>query len=446
MLTLLRRRDFALLWAAGFVSLAGNWVLYAGLPIFVYRLTGSALATSAVAIAGLVPALLLGSVAGVFVDRWDRRRTMVVADLLRVPAMLLLLAVRSADDVWLVYAVAFAASAIGQFFGPAENALLPRIVDEPDLVAANALNGLNNNLARLIGPPLGGLIAGRFGLSGVALVNAGSFLVAGVLIALISVSGRVAREMGTSANAGADPTPAGPWRAVWHELVDGLRVVRSNRTVATVFAFMAIVSVGEGVFGTLIVVFVDEILGGGAPEVGWLMGAQAVGGVVGAFALGALRGKHRPTAARLLGWGGVGIGAIDVLIFNYPPLVPGIALGLALFVAVGVPAVAIGTGQAALLQASVADAFRGRVFGALGTTASALMIVGALLAGSLTDRLGVVTVLNVQALAYGGAGLLVLVALGGSTIGAAAEPTAAGPPPVAAGSQGATVAPPREVT
>ena len=97
MLEVLRRRDFALLWFAGLVSLTGDWMLVVALPVTVYELTGSALATGGVLIANRLPALLLGSVAGVFVDRWDRKRPMVVANLVRAPILLLLFAVDSAD-------------------------------------------------------------------------------------------------------------------------------------------------------------------------------------------------------------------------------------------------------------------------------------------------------------------------------------------------------------
>ena len=188
MLTVLRRRDFALLWFAGLVSLTGDWMLVVALPITVYELTGSALATGGVLIANKLSALVLGSVAGVFVDRWDRKRTMVVANLVRAPMLLLLLAVDSAERVWIVYVVAAAVSAVGQFFRPAENALLPRLVGEEHLVPANALNALNDNLSRLVGPALGGLVAAWFGLGGVVAVDAASFLVAAGMIAAIAAS------------------------------------------------------------------------------------------------------------------------------------------------------------------------------------------------------------------------------------------------------------------
>src|ERR671927_398560 len=103
MLATLRQRNFALLWLGGMISFAGDWALFIALPVYVYDLTGSALVMGGMFIAQTLPRLLMGSVAGVFVDRWDRRRTMVVADLLMALGLLPLLAVDSLDPLWLVY-------------------------------------------------------------------------------------------------------------------------------------------------------------------------------------------------------------------------------------------------------------------------------------------------------------------------------------------------------
>ena len=105
MLAVLRRRDFVLLWLGQLVSVVGDWILLIALPFFVYQETGSVLATGALFATETLPRLLLGSVAGVFVDRWDRRRTMVVADLLRAAALLPLLLVPLADWLWVVYPI-----------------------------------------------------------------------------------------------------------------------------------------------------------------------------------------------------------------------------------------------------------------------------------------------------------------------------------------------------
>jgi MFS family permease len=107
LLATLRQRNFVLLWFGGLVSMAGDWMLLVALPTYIYQLTGSALATGAMFTAGLLPNVLFGSAAGVFVDRWDRRRTMVVANLLLTISVLPLLIVPQTGWLWVVYAAAF---------------------------------------------------------------------------------------------------------------------------------------------------------------------------------------------------------------------------------------------------------------------------------------------------------------------------------------------------
>jgi MFS family permease len=405
MLATLRQRNFGLLWLAGLISLAGDWMLRIALPIYVYQLTGSALATSTMLIAGMLPDLLFGSIAGVFVDRWDRKRTMVICNLLLAIGLLPLLAVRSAEQIWILYLVAFYESTIAQFFGPAENALLPQLVDETHLVTANSLNSLNNNLARLIGPALGGIVAGLLGVVGVALIDAATFLLAAALIALISGTFKPLK-------APADDAPGSvgqAWAAVPREWLAGLQLIRRERVVMIMFALIAITSLGEGVFGVLFVVFVNRILGGAAQEIGWLMSAQAVGGLIGGVLVGWIGNKA--SSITLIGLGALAFGLIDLAIFNYPAFFPGFMLALILFVAVGIPGVAMRTGMNTLLQSAVADEFRGRVFGTYGMTGALLALIGATLAGTLGDRIGTVTLLNIQGGVYVIAGLLVPVLL-----------------------------------
>src|SRR5215212_6237240 len=93
MLDVLRRRDFALLWFGGLISIGGDWVLRAALPFFVYERTGSTIATAGMIVAELAPSVLLGLVSGVFVDRWDRKRILVVTNVLEAVAVAALLVV-----------------------------------------------------------------------------------------------------------------------------------------------------------------------------------------------------------------------------------------------------------------------------------------------------------------------------------------------------------------
>lgn len=419
MLTTLRQRNFSLLWSAGLISMIGDWMLFIALPIYVYKLTGSALATSTMFIAEMIPSLLLGSVAGVFVDRWNRKRIMVITNLLLALGLLPLLLVHSTAWLWVVYVVAFVESILTQFFTPAESALLPLLVSEEHLGPANSLNSLNKNIARLVGPPLGGIVAGLLGLPGITLMDAATFLIAGGMIALIVVkSGHTQEESEIVSTAAGKQHPV---VTVWREWLEGLRLVKRERLVSIMFVLFAVTSLGEGVFGVLFVVFVYKILHGGALQLGWLMGAQAVGGLIGSVLVGYVFKFLSPS--RLIGISAVLFGLIDLVIFNYPAFFPGFALAVILFVLVGIPGAGTMTSSYTLLQMAVADEYRGRIFGAIGTTGALFMLSGTILAGFLGDHVGVVTVLNTQGVVYVLAGVFALVTLFNVRVKAKAEIT-----------------------
>jgi MFS family permease len=159
----------------------------------------------------------------------------------------------------------------------------------------------------------------------------------------------------------------------------------------------------------LFLVFVSRVLGGGAAEIGWLMSAQAIGGLIGGVLVGRFGKLVRP--AQLIGVGGVLFGLLDLAIFNYPAFFPGFLPAVVLFIAVGVPGVVMFTGINTLLQSAVADEYRGRMFGAFGTTGALMALAGSALAGALGDHVPVVPVLSIQGGVYIIAGLCILVLL-----------------------------------
>lgn len=400
MFAVLRQRNFALLWFGGLVSLLGDWMLIIALPLYVYDQTGSVLATGLLRIASFVPSVLLGSIAGVFVDRWDRRWTMVVSNLLRVPLLLLLLLVRSPEEIWIVYVVAALQSVIGQFFGPAENALLPRLVDQSKLVAANALNALNDNVARLLGPVAGGALLGLLGLPSVVVLDVAALLVAAILISFVVVP-PLPVDTAEDTVAAEPEVHSGLWRA-W---LDGLRVVREQPMIAALFAVQGTAMLGQGIFNVLWVVFVREVLGGDALAFGYMATAQGVGGLLGGLAVSRVA-KVLP-APLLLGLSVGTVGLLSLVSINAQSL----PLSLALVAVVGL----VGTGWIvsvqSLLQSSVEDRYAGRVFGAYGTTLALLQVTGMGVSSAAGDQLGAVALLNVAAGTFVGAGILAVVLL-----------------------------------
>jgi MFS family permease len=401
---LLRRRDFGLLWTGGLISETGDWFLLVGLPVWVLQVTGSSLVTATVFLVGLLPGLVVGPLAGVLVDRWDRRRTLVAVSLAQAAFLLPLLAVDGRHRLWVVYLVMAAEAALAQLNDPARNALVPTLVARDDLVGANALIGLNANLARLAGSPLGGLLVELAGLPGLVIGDAVSFLVGAALLGLVRRPPRAEpaepREVST---APAPPGVVGEW-------VDGLRVTLGDRGLRWGLVVNGLAAVAQGIFTVLFVLFVTRELGGDGADVGLLRGVQAIGGLLGGLVVVGLASRLEP--GRLLGISLLVFAAVDLAIWNGPALTTGEWLYLGLFVAAGIPGIGFLTGLTALVQERTDEAYLGRVFATYYGSFNGLMAVGMLLAGLLGDPVGVVPVLNGQAGLYLLAGVVAVATLG----------------------------------
>ncbi len=171
MIAVFRQRDFGLLWLGGFVSLIGDQALAPAASFYVYRITGSVLQTGTLTILYFLPGVLFGSVAGVFADRWNVRRTIIAINLAQAVFLLPLLLVHLVTGIWILYAVVLSQSMLSLFMGPAIGVLLPLLVERERLPRANALGSISANASRLIGPPLGGMLLAFTGLSVVTLVD-----------------------------------------------------------------------------------------------------------------------------------------------------------------------------------------------------------------------------------------------------------------------------------
>jgi MFS family permease len=196
-----------------------------------------------------------------------------------------------------------------------------------------------------------------------------------------------------------------------------------------------VASVAQGLFAVLFVVFVARALHGDAGETGLLRGVQAIGAVAGGLLLAApgRTGPGRLPPGLLVGVSCLLFGALSLVTWNGPRLTTAPGPYLALFIAVGVPGVAIVTGLTTVLQQSTVDGQRGRVFAALGVAVAAGQALGMLAGGLLGDRLGVVTVLNGQAVVYLLAGVLALAALARVRPSVPVPDTTAPPEPVHSG-------------
>ena len=413
-------RDLRLLLAAGLISLVGDWILRIGLVYYVYALTSSTVASALAMLASFVPQVLLGSVAGVFVDRWDRRRTMIVSNLLLAVGLLPLLLVDDASRVWIAFAVLFWEGVVAQFFVPAEQALIPSLVPDDQLVAANAVNGQVRDLSRLIGSAIGGVAAAIGGLAGVALMDAATFVVSAALLALMA---------GGRRTAGRSVAPAETLRhrlsVLRVEWTDGMRMLTGNRVLRLLCVFVLVTSAGEGIMATLFAPFVRSVLHGSSSVYGVIVAVQAIGGIIGGLCTVSL--AQRVSAARMLGVGAVLFGLVDLAIFLYPLGYVAAWPAIVGMIVVGLPGAVTIAGLMTLFQRNTMDSYRGRVFGALGAAQGLAVLVGTVAAGWLGEAIGIVPILAVQGAGYVLAGFAVLVLMRQVRVAAAPAVAAATP-------------------
>ncbi len=406
MITTLRNRNFSLLWLAGLISIMGNWMLIVALPFHIYAVTGSALATSAWIMAHILPGVLFGSMAGVFVDRWDRRKTMIAISLLQALTIPFLLLVESQEWIWIVYVVGFLESTLSQFFSPAESALLPTLVGEEHLVSANSLNALNDNIARILGSALGGVLLGAFGLTSVIIADMVSYLIAAFLIALIAVP-KVTHALAESETVA---TAREALSGFWQEWIAGLRLVVKDRTLSSLFVVIGIALFADAILSALLVVWVQGDVGLSATEFGWILTARGIGGVIGGLLVATFGSKF--SNRNLIIWGLLWSGAIMLVMVIWPSL-PMLVLGVGV---VALPAMAWLISAQTTLQQSTADKYRGRVFGAFGTTAALLQLIASGMAGLSADWLGATLLITASAIIYMGSGVLGGILLPNATV------------------------------
>ena len=230
--------------------------------------------------------------------------------------------------------------------------------------------------------PLGGILLGALGLEAVVVADSATFVAAALLIAPIAAPHRAALEDAAAAARTA-------WTAFWHEWLDGLRLVRSERTIAVLFGVLGLMTFGGTMLDPLTVAWVRDVLGGGPQVYALLITVHAAAGIAGTLLVGRFGVRLAPRT--LMGWSSVVAGTLLLVKFN----VPSLPLAVSLSILGGITSVASSIGVETLVMSSVRDAYRGRVFGSLGATMSLLSLAGAAVGGALAEVVGTVTMLNV---------------------------------------------------
>jgi len=369
-----KRRDFRLLWLGQIIARLGDNFYWLALLITVNELTGSTLAMGMTTISLALPQLLLGLPAGVFVDRFDRRRVMIASDLLRGGLVLLCLLVSSRQQVWIFYPVGFVISAITVFFFPARQAVTPLLVAEEELLAANALLETSRTLAMLLGAAAAGFLIAYAGAKVAFTLVSVSFLISSAFLWAM----RVPRTV--------KPMRAASVANLWAELCQGLGFVRHSQLLTGVIIVFTVVMLGIGAINVLWVPFMDRCFGVGPEGLGIADSLQGLGMLVGSILVGNVTGRFQRT--RLLSGCLALIGLAAVAIGLAPAFVA--VLTILFFVGLFLPP--INAAASTLVQMVTPDELMGRVNSASGTIQQVANLLSMALAATLGDLIGVRTV------------------------------------------------------
>jgi MFS family permease len=362
--------DFWKFWAGQTISNLGASVTAFALPLLVYKLTGSALNLGLTLALGMLPNLILGLFIGAWVDRVDRKRLMIVVDILQLLLIgsIPLVALFGAIPIWWVYVVVFAMGLLTVFFQAAEFAAIPSLVPNNDLVTANGRIQASYSAAMVVGPLLAGLLVAVIPVEDLLLIDAVTFGVSAVLLGLIR------RGFNT----------AGPARtgSILADIGEGLRYVWAHPVLRNISLMMCLVNLVATTVHAQLVLFVSERYGASETQVGIFYSAGSAGVVVMSLAAGALR--------RRFGFSKVALGALMLsgLLTTALALTPWYWLGVGLWALQMGLTIMFNINTGSLRQAIVPGHMLGRVISVAMVIAWSANPLGALAGGWLIDRTG----------------------------------------------------------
>jgi MFS family permease len=371
-------RNWRLLWLGQSVSATGDMVFYVTVLLWIATIIAKGLpwapaAASGALIATAAPVLVVGPLAGVFVDRWDRRRTMLVADAARfflVASLLVVPLLRHhlpvGAQLAILYAVLAACSCFAEFFDPSRLAVVGAIVPPQQQPQASALLSAAFSLAQVIGPPIAAPLLFTLGVQWALIFNAASFGFSFICIRAISVP----------LTASAD---APPREGFFAEFRTGIKFFAGNRVLLALGLGLMLTMLGLGAVNSLAAFFVPHNLHVQASWLGAIMGAVGGGSIAGALLVGGVSKRVRPT--RLFWLSLLGCGVMLIALSRTTSLIPAIITAALLGIAAGV----LNAAFSPILLEVTPSHLLGRVSAVLSPLLQLASIVSMVLAGLLAS-------------------------------------------------------------
>jgi len=361
-------------WYAQMVSLFGDFLaLFAVIAVVSFRMRGTPSQLTGLQIAYMFPIVFVGPIAGVFVDRWPLKPTLVSSDLIRAALALLLI---TSTEVWHVYIVLGALSCVSAFFGPAQTVTIRTYVPAAGLLSANALMQVAFMGSRIIGPATAGAIVAAFTPKVCYIIDVASFLFSAAMIGSVVIqrSAALPAQPGSSGNR---------IRAIWTDMAEGMQFILHHAEVLFFVLAMAAGLFTIGCFGPLISIYVRDTLHASAGLFGFVSGNVGVGMLVGTQVVRKLAPRFSDTGLVLSGLAGIGAG---VLLLG---ALPYIAAALASTFIIGFAFAAILVPAQTLIQRETPRDMLGRVGSTNASVIFLGQILGLVLSGVLAEALGV---------------------------------------------------------
>ena len=390
-----RNRNFSLLWTGQLVSTIGSALTSLAASIYIYRLTGSALSVGLMLMATAAPSLLVGLFAGVFVDRYNRRTIMITADILRAMLILLVPVLAPLNVAWL-YVIVMLISAVGQFFDPAHESVLPEVATDEELAAANSMIAISQFGSTAIGFAAAGLIASAADINWAFYADAITFFISALCVFLISIK-PIQMDEETSASV------------VIQNLRAGVNQLFSTPILRSLFSVQVVVLISFGLSNTLLLPFAITALNASEFEYGLQEGLTSIGFVVGSLLMA--KAFDRLQAGAWLAISFLGMGIVGVV---YSQL-DSIPLAIAFITFSGLFNAPSSIARRVIVQRNTPPEIRGRVSSAFFVARDVLFLIGMGAAG-LADYMDVRLLYLISALMLvaAGAALLFLPELGQS--------------------------------
>jgi predicted MFS family arabinose efflux permease len=375
-LELLRsNRNFRHLWLGQVVSQLGDWFDTIALYTLVLTLTGSGRAIGLVLVARFLPSFIVGPLSGVVADRFNRRTVMIASDLLRAVVVLGFLLVRRPDQMWLVYVLTVLQLVFSTFFEPAKTAAIPSIVAPRELVAANAVSSVTWSAMLTLGAAIGGVVAGRFGTDAAFVLDSLTYLASAALVASVRLPKRAARPK--------SPLTVGRALGITDTL-EGARYVAKRRRVFALLMVKPAWGVGGGILA-LLAVFGEKIFpvgGRAATGIGVLYAARGIGTAIGPLVVRRIAGESRRRMQAAIGIAFI-VGGVFYVAFGHAT---DFALALVVLLIAHMGGSVLWVYSTVLLQQTVEDRFRGRVFAAEMALVTLTMAASNYATGEMLDR------------------------------------------------------------